>query len=134
MIRGIGLELVQVAPYEGLLDGRGEGLEIEAFSEEELAYSRRRGRVGEHLAVRHAAKVATLKALGIADRALAREVSVTRDPSGKPHIALRRGGKVARLARDARLHLSMSHSGGYAVAMVVVEGPAQEEVEHDEGV
>ncbi len=133
MIRGIGLELVRVAPYEQFLKGEGEGVDRAWFSDEELAYSRQRGGGGQHLAARHAAKLATLKALGLAPSHVG-DVTVVREASGKPHIVLRPNGYPARHAGGTRLHLSMSHSGDYAVAMVVVEenDEVHEEVDRDE--
>jgi len=123
VIQGIGLQLVSVAPYSRFLSGRG-GVEVEEgwFTKAELEYCRSRGDGGQHLAARHAAKTATLQALGLpGDNALLSQVEVVRGALGRPEIRISPGGVVAARAGGARVHVSLSHSGDHAVAFVVVE-------------
>ena len=74
------------------------------------------------LAARFAAKEAVAKALGSPGGMNWQDCEIVTDPSGAP--SLRVTGTVARVA-DARgistWHLSLSHDGGLAIAMVVAE-------------
>lgn len=78
------------------------------------------GRV-ESLAARFAAKEAAFKALGV--RVGWREVEVQREQSGKPRLLLhgRAADEAERLGWRV-WSVSLSHSRGDAVAMVVAEG------------
>jgi holo-[acyl-carrier protein] synthase len=85
------------------------------------------------LAARWAAKEAAAKALGVGLRGLGagqalgvalREIEVRRDAGGRPLLALH--GAAARRAAAlgiGELAVSLSHSGGYAVASVVALAP-----------
>ena len=83
-----------------------------------------------HLAARYAAKEACIKALSQAlapaplPKALTdlREIEVVTDADGRPSLVLT--GRVQALAAQAgvqALHVSLSHEGGLATAMVVAE-------------
>jgi phosphopantetheine--protein transferase-like protein len=78
------------------------------------------------LAARFAAKEAVMKALGVGLGAFAlAEVEVVRDPSGSPSLVLHgSAADRARAAGVARWHLSLTHSGLVALAMVVAAGGA----------
>jgi len=77
----------------------------------------------ESLAARFAAKEALAKALG-APRGLSwQDAEVVTDDDGRPRFELR--GAVSEAATTlgvARVHLSLSHDGGTALAFVVLEG------------
>lgn len=81
----------------------------------------------ERLAGVFAAKEATLKALGVGMRVAFTDIEVDHDPAGRP--LLRLSGEAAAVARGLgaeRLHLSISHAGGLAMATVVAEGGGRE--------
>ena len=85
----------------------------------ELAYCRARGRPGEHMAGRFAAKEAVLKALGVGLRRGIRwtDVEVVNDAGGRPGVHLH--GGAASLAAEhglLRLEISISHTARLAVA------------------
>lgn len=98
-------------------------LQERVFTPRELAYCRRRKRVGEHLAGRWAAKEAVLKCLGTG---MARgmewtDIEVVNDRGGRPSVRLY--GQVEAVARSLGMHqieISLSHSGGLAVAHAVM--------------
>lgn len=132
MIVGLGIDVVDVGRFEELLADPLSRMVAATFTEEEVRYSEDRGLggPGQHLAARFAAKEAALKALDGASalagvsppRVALREIEVARDESGRPSLRLH--GAAARLADDVgadRALLSMSHDGGYATAMVVLE-------------
>ncbi len=121
MIVGIGVELVDSARFEAALDRFGERLLRRVFTPEECAYAARRAHRAESLAVRFAAKVAALRALGLGGLAL-RDVEVHRDDDDPPR--LRFVGRARRAAREAgveRTTLSLTHDRSFCVGQVVLE-------------
>ena len=75
----------------------------------------------EHFAARFAAKEAFSKAIGtgITQGFKWHEVAVTRLPGGKPEIRL--SGGMAERYGGLRCHLSLTHTGTTAGAVVVLE-------------
>ena len=88
------------------------------YTELEIAYCR--GRIGE-LAVRFAAKEATMKALGTGVRGIGwRDIEVLPDRRGKPLVYLH--GRAVERARQIGMgqpEVSMTHSDLLALAFVV---------------
>jgi holo-[acyl-carrier protein] synthase len=124
-IVGIGLDLIEVARVRASVRRSGERFVKRVFTPDEIAYCAGRARKFEHLAARFAAKEAALKALGtgITGWASMQEVEVVHNAAGRPEIRLR--GGVLRRARSLGVkatHLSISHTEGFAAAMVVLEG------------
>lgn len=79
------------------------------------------------LAARFAAKEAVAKALGAPDGLRWHDCEVVVDPDGRPWLAV--AGTVAAAADVQgidRWHLSLSHDGGMASAMVVAEQRARD--------
>ena len=99
------------------------------FTELEVAYCR--GRIGE-LAVRFAAKEATMKALGTGVRGVGwREIEVLPDRRGKPLIYLH--GRAAVRAKAIGLgpaEVSMTHSDLLALAFVVA--PCSTQIDYED--
>jgi holo-[acyl-carrier protein] synthase len=95
----------------------------EIFTAGELAYcERKKRRRLEHLAARLAAKEAVLKSFGtgLARRMSWTEVEVVNDRLGRPLIRLH--GEIAAFAASRGLtdvDVSLSHSGGFAIAQAV---------------
>lgn len=132
MILGMGIDLVDVGRFQTQLDDPASHFTAATFTRSELAYSNSApsGEPGRHLAVRFAAKEATIKAL---DHACARagvhggnvdlkHIEVLRDELGRPQLQLH--GSVAVLASTLgvdRTWLSLTHDGDQALASVVVE-------------
>lgn len=130
MILGLGVDLVDVATFEELC--RSQPFVRATFTEGERAYADRDGTGGPavHLAVRFAAKEAALKALdaacalvGVSPPAVPLgDIEVVRDERGRP--ALRWQGRAAELAGALevhRTHVSLTHDGRGAVAVVALE-------------
>lgn len=75
------------------------------------------------LAARFAAKEAIAKALGAPGGLVWTDAEVRQGPRGRPLLAL--SGTVAAAAQDAAVrswHVSLSHDGGIASAVVIAEG------------
>ena len=78
---------------------------------------------GDQLAGRFAAKEALAKALGAPAGLRWSDCEVLSDETGRPDLVVT--GSVAERIDDlgvSRLHVSISHDAGVAVAMVVIEG------------
>lgn len=115
MIVGIGTDLVAVERFEAALT-RTPGLAARLLTPDEQALSM------ESRAARFAAKEALAKALGSPGGLRWQDCEVVRDEHGKPSFVLR--GTVEALAERLgvqQVHLSLSHDGGFATAMVVCE-------------
>lgn len=123
MIRGIGIDVVQVSRIRGWVDQGG--LLERYFHPGELAATRNRGDQGVlSLAARFAAKEAFGKALGTGLRDISlREIEVTNDELGKPDMRLH-GTALRALERFGghRIFLSLTHEIDNAIAMIVIEG------------
>lgn len=130
MIRGIGVDLVDVGRVRALLERFGSRAERRLFTPGEMETCGQRASAdtrAECLAARFAAKEAFLKAVGGgAGGGLSwREMEVSVTESGDPELSVR-GSAAARLEElvpggRGRLHLSLSHESGSAVAVVIVE-------------
>ena len=120
MIIGVGVDLVDIARFERAMS-RTPRLRTRLFSDDE------RHRDGAELplrslAGRFAAKEALIKALGDSGDITWHDMPVVSDPLGDPGFALRGTAAAAVAARGiTRIHLSMSHDAGLAIAFVVVE-------------
>ncbi len=109
----IGLDLVEVARVERLIDRWGERFLERLFTPAELDYARARRRPGEHLAARLAAKEALIKAWGRPLRW--REIEVATAPSGEPFFS-----RLPAELASWGVRLSLSHTGGLAAAVVLL--------------
>src|SRR5256885_3327473 len=120
MVLGLGIDLTPVQRIERILARHAERFEVKVFTDGERAYCHARARAAEHFAARFAAKEAALKALGVPPGLSWHELEVVSVPGRPP--ALRLSGEAARAAERqgvARVHLSLTHAGGHAAAVVV---------------
>jgi holo-[acyl-carrier protein] synthase len=117
-VAGVGIDIVDVARFEAAL-ARTPGLRTRLFTPGE------RDLPPPNLAARFAAKEALAKALGAPVGLRWLDADVVRETSGRPRLVVT--GSVAACAADlgvTRFHLSLSHDGGFACAVVVAEtGP-----------
>ncbi|MDQ8165408.1 MAG: holo-ACP synthase [Gemmatimonadota bacterium] len=125
MIVGVGIDLVEIARVERLLDGKGQRALDRLFLADEVNYAKGRARPAMHLAARLAAKEAAFKALSGSDEARLigwHEVEVVSQPHRAPQ--LRYHGRAAARADELgvkRSHLSLTHTDTTAGAVVVIE-------------
>ena len=125
MIRGVGIDLVDIARVVRLLDDKGERALRRLFTADEVSYALARPLPAQHLAARLAAKEAAFKALS--GNQLARgigwkEIEVIRGDHG-PTLALH--GRAAERATElgvTSIWVSLTHSATTAGAVVVLEG------------
>lgn len=119
-----GIDAIELVRVQKTLARHPERFLARVFTELEVAYCR--GRIHE-LAVRFAAKEATMKALGTGIRGVGwREIEVLADRRGKPLLYLH--GRAAARAKTIGMgqpEVSLTHSDQLALAFVVAprEGP-----------
>jgi len=124
LITGIGVDMVLVRRMDRW--GKVPGLLERYFHPRELADALARGRGASlSLAARFAAKEAFGKALGTGLAGIAlKDIMVVNNEKGRPEIRVYGTALAALDASGAtRAHLSMTHEGDNAVAMVVLESP-----------
>ncbi|NBC10632.1 MAG: holo-[acyl-carrier-protein] synthase [Planctomycetes bacterium] len=122
-ILGHGIDLVEVARVQAMLDDHGERFLTRCYTEGERAYcAANPSRMAEHLAGRFAAKEAVLKVLGTGwSGGIAwTDVEVVREASGKPGVRL--AGEAAAVAAGlgiTTILLSISHTSTHAMASAI---------------
>ncbi len=124
MIRGIGVDIVQLSRIRDLLDRNGPRFLARVLTEGERAYCARLVDPVPSIASRFAAKEAVLKALGTGWSQGIRwqDVEVIRGEYGPPSIALHGAAdEIARKAGVGQVHISLTHDSGAAVAVAVLE-------------
>lgn len=124
MIVSVGLDVVLVERFGAALQ-RTPLLADRLFTESERLTPAGNPRTVESLAARFAAKEAVAKALGAPGGMLWHDCEVVAEADGRPWLTV--GGTVAQVAKQRgidRWHLSLSHDGGIASAMVVAEKDA----------
>jgi holo-[acyl-carrier protein] synthase len=124
MIAGIGVDIVDVARIQALLDRYGERFLRRVYTEAETAYAMGVVNKAERLAGRFAVKEAVMKALGTgkSQGILWRDVETVRTGSGKPEVRLHgQAVKWAKIRGTGKVHASITHDGGKAVAFVILE-------------
>ena len=112
MIEGVGIDVVNIDRFKESLE-RTPGLSEKLFTESE------RSKNLQSLAARFAAKEALAKALSAEHGLQWHDAEVINLENGKPEFLFR--GEIAQLIRGSRVHLSLSHDGGIASAIVVIE-------------
>jgi holo-[acyl-carrier protein] synthase len=122
VIVSVGIDVVQLDRFTAAL-ARTPMLAERMFTEAERTSEAGHPRSAESLAARFAAKEAVAKALGAPSGLSWYDCEVVVDPDGRPWLTV--SGTVAAAAAErgiTRWHLSLSHDGGIASAMVVAEG------------
>lgn len=121
-IKGTGVDIIEIPRIKRAYERWGTAFLERVFLREEIDYCMAKVNPYPSLAARFAAKEAGYKALSQAGIhiTLWRSISVARAADGRPRLIV---PQVAGL----RLHLSLTHSKEFAVAMVVVESTSFEE-------
>ena len=122
MIVGLGIDVAEVARIARLLEKPlAARFLARVFTPGEIAYCDRRRDRATRYAARFAAKEATFKALGVPEGIRHLDVEVAR-AEGAPRLVL--CGVADRAARALgvnRVHLTLTHDAGVAVAAVILE-------------
>jgi len=114
VIKGLGIEIVEVARFKRALKRWGPPLSRRLFTEGELAYCLSKRRPEMHLSARFAAKISFFKAMG---RFMPyQDIEVARDEMGRPSIEF-----SSQKAGPLRACLTISHTSKTAMAVVLLE-------------
>lgn len=127
MICGLGTDLTEIPRIRAAYARWGERFLRKVFTEEEIEYCLRRRDPAPSLAARFAAKEAGAKALGtgMARGVSWKQIYVTRERGHAPRLQMvgRAAERLGRYGEGARAHLTLTHSGAWAQAFVVIERP-----------
>ena len=122
MILGVGIDLVEIKEIEESI--QGEAFVRKVFTPPEILSVARYRNKAEHLAGKFAVKEAFMKAVGagIRQEVWFTQIEVLNDESGKPLGQVRgEAGKNLGQIGAKQVHVSISHSGGMAIAVVILE-------------
>lgn len=131
-ILGIGLDLVTISEFAEQLQRSGTTMLRESFTAGERRYCQsKQTDPARSFAARWAAKEAVLKAWASSRFARSPQIGdnpyplieVVNDAWGRPSIKLH--GLAAEFLPRVRVHLSLTHDGDTAAAMVVLEDPGE---------
>lgn len=124
MIVGIGTDLAGCARIRAVYERQGQRFLDRVYTADEQAYCLATKDPSERLAARWAAKEAVMKALGTGwTNGIAFSQIEVVSGTGAPRLALTgEAAAVATRIGATRWHLSLSHSDGMAIAMVIAEG------------
>ena len=131
MIAGIGVDIVDIAAFRDQVEDLASTFVEGTFTVDERRVAQERpGGPAVHLAARYAAKEAFIKAWSVSNWEAPpvvmpvdmHDIEVISDRFGRP--ALRISGAIAAAFEEHspwRAHVSLSHDGPSAIAMVVLE-------------
>ncbi|MBI1924488.1 holo-ACP synthase [Candidatus Poribacteria bacterium] len=125
MIIGIGIDIVEVARLRSACTRWGDRFEKRVYTPNEIKHCGLTGMRYQRLAARFAAKEATFKALGtgLTTGMDWHDVEVVTDQYGKPELVLTGGARQrADVLGVHRALVTLSHTGAYAVASVILSG------------
>lgn len=129
MILGVGVDLVDVARLQRVLDRFGDRFLEKLFRPSEISYcAQRRGRA-ECLAAGFAVKEAFLKALGtgLSKGVGWLDMEVVREQGKPPQLKLMgRALEILQKLGGKTLWVSISHEAGLAMAIVLIQSGLQE--------
>lgn len=121
MIVGIGVDVVDIARFESLME-RQPSFINRVLTDTEIHHRDGSRRSAASLAARFAAKEAVAKALGGPAGLAWHDCVVSTDESGRPSLDI--SGSVLAMANAldvTRWHISLTHDGGHSIAYVIAE-------------
>jgi holo-[acyl-carrier protein] synthase len=121
MIRGIGVDIEEVARIRDMIARYEKNFLERIFTEREIQYCLDKSNPPMHFTARFAAKEAFSKAIGTGWRDVFRwkDVEIDNDPLGKPAMTLH--NEVHERYACCSIHVSLSHTAAYAAAFVLLE-------------
>ena len=124
MIIATGIDLVEIARVQEMIDRHGARFRDRVFTEAEIDYCEGQALRSVSYAARFAAKEAAMKALGTgwAGGVRWRDIETIRGDAGAP--ALQFSGRALEIFQTLgarKAHLSLSHTAELATAQVILE-------------
>jgi holo-[acyl-carrier protein] synthase len=122
MVRGIGVDIIEIGRIQKSIDSFGDGFLARIFTAGEIQYCSSKNNAAQHFAARFAAKEAVSKALstGWSGDFAWQDVEIMNDTLGQPRVTLY--GKLKETLTDSTILVSLSHSDSHVVAMALIEG------------
>ncbi|MCB1111897.1 MAG: holo-ACP synthase [Chlamydiales bacterium] len=120
MIRGLGIDIIEVARINKVLEGEnGRSFLERVFTSTESDYCRRHRSSAKHFAGRWAAKEAIAKALGTGLREEINwtDIEILNDDQGKPYVIL--SGRLNQKFENPNIMISISHCDTHASAVAI---------------
>ena len=120
MVEGVGIDIIEVSRIKRSIEDYGSLFTDRIFTSAEIKYCTEKPNPFQHFAARFAAKEAFSKATGTGwnDDFSWQEVEVVNEPSGRPFLCL--CGKALSHFGMNKIFLSLSHSGDYVTAVVLI--------------
>lgn len=122
MILGTGVDIIEISRVKEAVELNKSFMD-KVFTKNEIDYFKSRNLRPEYIAGRFAAKEAVAKALGTGFRDFnIKDIEIDRTSLGKPIVVLR--GKAKQIAEkngEYRMHISISHDRGSAIAYAILE-------------
>jgi len=126
MIKGIGIDIIEIERIRGVIEKHGDHFYERIFTPKEIAYCKAKKKNALlHFAGRFAAKEAAVKALGtgFSGGIAWTDIEILNECSGRPVMTFSGKAAAAYAATGGTTtHVSISHSKGYAASQVVIEG------------
>ena len=122
MIEAVGVDIADVKRIRDALKRWGEKFVARTFSSREAECCRRHRDEALRFAARFAAKEAFIKCMGSTRGITWNEIELLNDRAGKPHFHLSDTLQKKLKEREIqKVHVSITHTAEYAVALVVFE-------------
>jgi holo-[acyl-carrier protein] synthase len=120
VIRGTGIDIIEVKRIKRILDEHGERFLQRILTEKEIEYCRSYSKPELHFAGRFAAKEAYSKAIGtgVGKYFSWKDIEILNDEKGKPFIVHLKETDFSGYSFD----VSISHTEEYGCAVVVCDG------------
>lgn len=114
MILGQGIDIIEVDRISRAIERWGDDFLRHVFTEQEIAYSKKRTFPDQHFAARFAVKEAVLKAIGENADIGWKDIEIINQSSGKPSCLFHN--------KDFKhkIFISISHTKNYAVASAII--------------
>lgn len=112
MVKGSGIDIVEIKKLEKAVKRWGDIFLNRVYTQKELEYSNKKRYPLQHLAARFAAKEAIFKALGNSPKLNFKDIEIANDSNGKPYCRIKN--------RRSGISLSLSHTENYAVACAIL--------------
>lgn len=124
MIVGMGVDMAETSRIQEAVERHGKRFLARVFTPKEIEYCQQHRNRYERFAARFAAKEAAMKALGTGwRRGISwQDFEISNLPGGKPCLQL--SGRALEFYRSlggSRILVSLTHTGPYALAQVIIE-------------
>lgn len=124
MVRGVGLDSIEIRRVEKAIERWGEAFLNRLFTPLEIDYCLSKRRAAQHFAARFAVKEAVMKSLGVRIGSVNwTDIGVENDSSGQPEINLSgRALEISEGLKVSKIYISITHNDSYGLAYAIAVG------------